>query len=121
MKQARNEMPSRLEASGVRIQAQDWAELNVARICSSRCTDAAPLFEGLPHNLCHCPHWGTVLKGAIHVRYADGHEETARAGDVYYWPPGHTVRFDEDYEAVDFSPAGPMGQVIEHLKSKLKP
>jgi hypothetical protein len=50
-------------------------------------------------NLCQCPHWGTVLKGSINVRYADGREETVRAGDVYYWPPGHTVWVDEDYEA----------------------
>jgi len=31
------------------------------------------------------------------------------------------VWVDEDYEAVEFSPAGPMGQVIDHLKSKLTP
>jgi hypothetical protein len=60
-----------------------------------------------------------VLKGSIHVRYAGGREETVRAGDVYYWPPGHTVRVDEDYEAVEFSPSGPMGEVIDHLNAKL--
>jgi hypothetical protein len=46
-------------------------------------------------------------------------EETVRAGDVYYWPPGHTVWVDEDYESVEFSPSGPMGQVIDHLNAKL--
>lgn len=51
---------------------------------------------------------------------ADGREESVRAGDVYYWPPGHTVWVDEDYEAVEFSPSGPMGRVIDHLKSKLQ-
>ena len=60
-----------------------------------------------------------MLKGSIHVRYADGREETVHAGEVYYWPPGHTVRVDEDYEAVEFSPSGPMGELIAHLKSKL--
>jgi quercetin dioxygenase-like cupin family protein len=73
----------------------------------------------MPQNLCQCPHWGTVLKGSINVRYADGREETVRAGDVYYWPPGHTVWVDEDYEAVEFSPSEAMGLVIDHLKSKL--
>jgi len=76
--------------------------------------------EGLPGNLCQCPHWGTVLKGSIHVRFSDGTEEVVRAGEVYYWPPGHTVWVDEDYEAVEFSPAGPMGKVIDHLNSKLQ-
>lgn len=119
MKQQRTDLPTRLEAGGVSIQAQDWSELNVARIRFPKGTDAAPLLEGLPQKLCQCPHWGTVLKGAIHVRYADGSEETVRAGDVYYWPPGHTVRVDEDYEALEFSPSGSMGALLEHLKSKL--
>jgi len=116
----RNELPTRLRAGGVCIQAQDWAEWNVARIRFPKGADATPLLEGLPGDLCQCPHWGTVLQGSIHVRYADGHEETVRAGEVYYWPPGHTVWVDEDYEAVEFSPAGPMGQVINHLKSRIE-
>jgi len=119
MKQLQNDLPTRLEAGGVCIQAHDWADINVARIRFPKGADAAPLLEGLPQDLCQCPHWGTVLKGSIHVRYADGSEETVRAGEVYYWPPGHTVRVDEDYEAIEFSPSGPMGQVIDHLNSKL--
>jgi hypothetical protein len=121
MKQSKNDLPIRLAAGGVCIQAQDWADLNVARIRFPKGADATPLLEGLPENLCQCPHWGTVLKGSIHVRYADGRQESVHAGDVYYWPPGHTVWVDEDYEAVEFSPSGPMGQLIDHLKSQLQP
>jgi hypothetical protein len=119
MKQSRKDLPTRLEAGGVCIQAQDWGDINVARIRFPKGADAKPLLVGLPQDLCQCPHWGTVLKGSIHVRYAGGREETVRAGDVYYWPPGHTVRVDEDYEAVEFSPSGPMGEVIDHLNAKL--
>jgi hypothetical protein len=119
MKHLRNELPTRLEAGGVCIQAHDWGDTNVARIRFPKGADAAPLLKGLPDDLCQCPHWGTVLKGSIHVSYADGSEETVRAGEVYYWPPGHTVRVDEDYEAIEFSPSGPMGEVIDHLQAKL--
>jgi len=119
VKQPMSELPTRLEAGGVCIQAQDWGELNVARIRFPKGADATPLLEGLPQNLCPCPHWGTVLRGSIHVRYADGREEVVRAGDVYYWPPGHTVWVDEDYEAVEFSPSRPMCDLIDHLNSKL--
>jgi hypothetical protein len=119
VKQNRTQLPTRLEAGGVCIQAQDWADLNVARIRFPKGADATPLLQGLPQDLCQCPHWGTVLRGSIHVRYADGREETVSAGDVYYWPPGHTVWVDEDYESVEFSPSGPMGQVIGHLNAKL--
>ena len=119
MKQDKNQLPTRLEAGGVCIQAHDWSQMNVARIRFPQGADATPLLVGLPHDLCQCPHWGLVLRGSINVRYADGSEEVVRAGEVYYWPPGHTVWVEEDYEAVEFSPSGPMGQVIDHLKSKL--
>lgn len=121
MKQQRTRLPVRLEAGGVCIQAEDWSGLNVARIRFPKGADAEPLLAGMPQNLCQCPHWGMVLEGSIHVRYADGTTEVVRAGEVYHWPPGHTVRVEEDYEAVEFSPSGPMGEVIEHLKSRLKP
>lgn len=119
MRHERNALPKRLEAGGVCIQAEDWAGMNVARIRFPKGADATPLLAGMPGDHCPCPHWGTVLRGSIHVRYADGAEEVVRAGEVYYWPPGHTVWVDEDYEAVEFSPSGPMGEVIDHLRSKL--
>jgi hypothetical protein len=120
VKQDKTTLPTLLEAGGVCIQAQDWSELNVARIRFPKGADATPLLVGLPGNLCQCPHWGMVVKGSIHVRYADGSAEVVRAGEVYYWPPGHTVWVDEDYEAVEFSPTRPMGEVIDHLNTKLK-
>jgi hypothetical protein len=119
MKQLRTELAVRLDAGGVCIQAADWGDLNVARIRFPKGADATPLLADLPGGLCSCPHWGTVLKGSIHVRYADGTEELVRAGEVYYWPPGHTVWVDEDYEAIEFSPSRAMGEVIEHLKKRL--
>jgi hypothetical protein len=119
VKSNRTDLPVRLQAGDVCIQAQDWGNLNVARIRFPKGADATPLLEGMPQNLCQCPHWGTVLKGSIHVRYADGSVETVRAGEVYYWPPGHTVWVDEDYEAVEFSPSREMGAVIDHLNSRL--
>jgi hypothetical protein len=30
------------------------------------------------------------------------------------------VRVDEDYEAIEFSPADPMREVVTHLKSQLE-
>jgi hypothetical protein len=119
MNRRRTDLSVRLDAGGVCIQAEDWGNMNVARIRFPKGADAAPLLAGLPGNLCQCPHWGTVLKGSIRVRYGDGTEEIVRAGDAYYWPPGHTVTVDEDYEAVEFSPAKAMAEVIDHLRAKL--
>jgi hypothetical protein len=52
--------------------------------------DAAPAFAALPDGLCPAPHWGYLLKGELTVRFKDGTEEVLRAGDAFYWPPGHT-------------------------------
>jgi hypothetical protein len=64
---------------------------------------SAPIDKGPPGDWCPCPHWGYVLKGRVRVCYAD-REEVFSAGDVYYLEPGHTMVFEEDYEAVVFSP-----------------
>ncbi|MDZ7784254.1 MAG: hypothetical protein U5K56_15385 [Halioglobus sp.] len=120
MKHELTEMPVSLQSGDICIQSNDWSDLNVARIRFPAGADAAPLLKGLPQDLCQCPHWGTVIKGSIRVTYADGSEEVVRAGEVYYWPPGHTIAVEEDYEAIEFSPSGPMREVIAHLKSRLE-
>ncbi|MES2896585.1 MAG: cupin domain-containing protein [Pseudomonadota bacterium] len=119
MKMTCVELPDNLNAGGVRIQGVDWGELNISHIHFPKGADATPLLEGLPQNLCQCPHWGMVLKGAINVRYADGRTETVSAGEVYHWPAGHTVWVDEDYSAIEFSPAVEMAEVVDHLRAKM--
>ena len=83
--------------------------------------DFRPLLRGLPGDLCHCPHWGYVLAGSIHLRYADGTEEVSRAGDAYYWPAGHTGWTEEGVTFLEFSPATELRPVLEHLTAQLSP
>src|SRR5437899_11297157 len=65
--------------------------------------DLAALFAGLPDDRCQCPHWGVVVKGTVHYRYAD-REETIDAGETYYAPPGHTPVLHAGTEVIEFSP-----------------
>ena len=81
--------------------------------------DTAPLFEGLDGDLCQCPHWGFVLRGQITTTDATGQRETVKANDLFYWPPGHNVRVDEDADIVMFSPQREHTHVIDHMKRKL--
>lgn len=108
-----------VRAGEATIRGTDWGGINVAHIRFPKGTDARPLLQGMPGDVCHAPHWGYVLEGSIHVRYSDGKEEVVRAGEVYYWPPGHTVWVDEDYSSVEFSPAKEMGETLAHLNSKI--
>ncbi len=82
-------------------------------------TDITELLQGLEGDLCQCPHWGYVVKGAITALYSGGDEETTRTGELFYWPPGHSVRAEEDTEIVMFSPQKEHGQVIEHILGKV--
>ncbi len=82
-------------------------------------TDIVEPLKGLENDLCQSPHWGYMIEGAVTVTYTDGHHETTSAGDLFYWPPGHTVRAEKDAEIILFSPQEEHCQVVEHLHKKL--
>jgi hypothetical protein len=82
-------------------------------------TDISPLLEGLEDNLCQCPHWGYIVEGGLTVTFKDGAEEKPQAGDLFYWPPGHTVRADLDTDFVLFSPQHEHTKVINHVSKKV--
>jgi hypothetical protein len=81
--------------------------------------DIAPLLKGLEGDLCQSPHWGYLLTGAVTVTYADATEELVRGGDLFYWPPGHSVRVGEDAEVILFSPQQEHSEVIDHMLHKM--
>lgn len=81
--------------------------------------DISPLLQGLDGNLCDSPHWGYVIKGAVTVTYANGTQEAIRANDIFYWPPGHTIRVDEDADVILFSPQHEHTKVLDHVITKM--
>jgi len=72
-------------------------------------------------NMCPCPHWGYVFKGALHIRYADGSEEVLEEGQVYYMPPGHTVwTTDQGADMLILGPEKEEMEVVEHIQKRQK-
>ena len=49
----------------------------------------------------------------------DGSEEEITSGDLFYWPPGHTLKVTEDTEIIMFSPKKEHSEVINHICQKL--
>jgi len=82
--------------------------------------DITPLLQGLEGDMCQTPHWGYLLEGIIIVTYADGSADTVVAGDLFYWPPGHTIRAAQKSEIILFSPQHEHGQVMDHILSKVQ-
>ncbi len=82
-------------------------------------TDIAPLLQGLEADACHAPHWGYMIEGQVVVSYTDGTDETCATGDLFYWPPGHSVRVERDAEVILFSPQVEHVAVMDHMLANL--
>lgn len=78
-------------------------------------TDIAPLLQGLEHDACHAPHWGYMISGTVVVSFVDGSEATCRGGEIFYWPPGHSVRVTDNSEVILFSPQTEHVEVLDHM------
>ena len=121
MRASWNDMAVELEVGDIHTRSVEWAGHSVRNIDLPAGADLRPLLAGLPEDHCACAHWGYVTEGSITLRYADGTEETTRAGDVYYWPGGHTAWTDEGVKFVEFSPAHEIAPVLAHLGAQLTP
>ncbi len=111
----KEDLPIALESGGIRAQAASEGGMTLQFMQFPGGVDMTEPLKGLPGDMCPVAHWGYVLEGAVRTRYADGREERTSAGEVYYWPSGHSVLFDEDTKFVEFSPAEEMGKVVAHL------
>ena len=79
-------------------------------------TDFGPVLQGLPGDRCPSPHWGIVLEGSIRLEHADGSVEDVGAGEVYYWPSGHTATSSAGAVFIEVGPVGPMREFHEHAQ-----
>lgn len=121
---AKEEVPVRLAAPGATArQLPDFGNasgtLGAEYFSLSAGTDIAPLLTGLPHDLCHSPHWGYLIAGRLVVTYRDGSTEHLAGGELFYWPAGHSVRVEEDADVVMFSPQTEHGEVLDHMSSTM--
>ena len=126
MRIAKDDIPVMINAPGAvaRVQtnfgdASGYGRIGGEYFSLGAGADIAPLLKGLEGDLCQAPHWGYLLQGELTVTYADHSEEVIKSGDLFYWPPGHTVRVSEDAEIILFSPQEEHGKVINHLREKM--
>jgi len=113
------DMPIELQVDEIETRSSEGGGILARHIHLPPGVDFTPLFKGLPDDLCQSAHWGYVLAGSIRVRYADGTEELSSAGDVYYWPAGHTGWTDEGVTFLEWSPTSDITPVLEHLAAQM--
>ena len=126
MRIAKQDIPVRIDAPGAIARqktgfgdATGYGTISGEYFSLGAGTDITPLLQGLENDLCQSPHWGYVLQGALTVTYADGSSEALNGGDLFYWPPGHTVKVGEDAEVILFSPQHEHSAAIDHMLGRM--
>lgn len=127
MRVSKDQVDVRMEIPGAVIRqrrnfgdASGFGQLSGEYFTLAAGVDTSPLFKGLHGDMCQCPHWGFVLRGQLTTTDVIGAEETVKANDLFYWPPGHNVKVDADAEIVMFSPQNEHSHVIDHMIQKVK-
>ena len=126
MRIAKQDIPVRIDVPGaVARQQMDFGDASGYGKMSGEYfsfgagTDISPLLQGLEGDLCQVPHWGYVLQGQLTVTYADNTHEIVHGGDLFYWPPGHTVKAELDTDIILFSPQHEHNKVVDHILKKI--
>ena len=122
MRITKNDIPTKIDVPGAVArqavnfgQATDYGSLSAEYFSLGAGTDIAPLLKGLDDDACHAPHWGFMISGEVVLTYTSGEEETCVGDDLFYWPPGHTVRVVRNAEVILFSPQVEHAEVINHM------
>lgn len=97
---------------------QDIGDTTVQFVTFNVDADGTPLLVGMPGDHCPCDHWGYVFKGKVTFRFGD-REETFAAGEAFYVGPGHVPLVEAGTEYLQFSPAGELHQVSEHMTRRM--
>jgi hypothetical protein len=120
MRISKEQIPVKLDVPGARArQLSNFGEaagtLGAEYFSLGTGTDIAPLLQGLQDDACQAPHWGYVISGDLVVSYTDGTVDRCVGGDVFHWPPGHSVRVEQDAEVILFSPQHEHLEVMDHM------
>ena len=126
MRIAKQDVPVKIDAPGAVARqitdfgdATGYGKIGGEYFSLGKGADITELLHGLEDNLCQAPHWGYMIEGQLTITFADGKRERVSGGDLFYWPPGHTVRADADTEVILFSPQHEHTKVIDHMRAKM--
>jgi hypothetical protein len=112
---SRDELPLQEIVPGYSTRLADWGGITVAFESAKTGQDASSLVKGLPDDRCQAPHWGYLFTGRIVADYGD-RQETIVAGQAYYIAPGHKVIFEEDSDALEFTPTAELEKTFEVVR-----
>lgn len=118
-----DELPSggagRWPAAGDNFRSVQWGDMEVGYTTTGP-LDCTQLYQfgGLPGGVCPCPHYGYIFEGSIRATYpnTDWPDETATAGEVYFFPAGHILIYPERTKALELNPAFALQQCMDAMQ-----
>jgi hypothetical protein len=123
---AKDDLPVKIDAPGAKARvlrdfgdATGYGAISGEYFSLAAGADIAPLLQGLQEDMCDAPHWGFLLEGELTVTYTGGDEEVIEGGELFYWPPGHSIRVGENAEVILFSPQAEHTKVLDHMLNKM--
>ena len=113
---SRDELPLKEIAPGYSSRFADWGGMTVGLEAAPAGMDASSMLEALPGGRCQAHHWGYLLSGRFAVDYGE-RREVVSAGQAYYLEPGHRITFEEDSEAVEFTPTDELEETLAAVRA----
>jgi hypothetical protein len=114
---AHDELPEQEIIPGYSSRFADWGGITVAFEKAYAGQDVSAMLADLPDGRCQAPHWGFLFSGRIVVDYGDN-QETIVGGQAYYIAPGHALTFEEDSEALEFTPTDALEQTLAAARAR---
>jgi hypothetical protein len=102
------------------FRSVQWGDMEVG-FTTAPAVDCSAGYVGLPGDVCHCPHYGYVFKGRMRAEYVgtDWPDDVACEGDVFFFPAGHTLIYEEPSEVLELNPAAALQSLMNHFETKL--
>lgn len=100
-----------------------WGDLELGHTVLSAPTSSEGMYDALPGGVCPCPHYGYVFKGTVRCVYPGSEfpDEVARAGDAYFFRPGHHLVYEEqESEVLELNPADALQFLMDHIEDKAR-
>lgn len=111
-----SQMELLMEGDGVEVRRASAGEsMTLVWIKCPGGFDFGPALEGLPHDMCPCEHWGTILEGQMEIETHDGKSYTLSEGQAFHLLPGHSPSFPEDCSWFEFTPTEQANRLFDHM------
>jgi hypothetical protein len=99
------------------FRSVQWGDMEVG-YTEAPAVDCSPVYAQLPGGVCQCPHYGYVIEGAVRCVYpgTDWPDEVAHTSELYFFPAGHTLVYDEPSKVIEINPAAALATLMDHVE-----